>query len=159
LENFAGAVTVRGMKFPAFSLPASDGKNYSEADFKSGKFVLYVYPKDMTSGCTRESQDFRDAASDFEKLGFRILGLSKDSIKSHEKFCQKESLNFPLLSDEKFELLNALGAWVEKSMYGRTYFGADRSTFVIVDGKIIREWRKVKVPEHVTEVLDFCRGL
>lgn len=147
------------MKFPKFSLLASDGKNYSESDFKSGKFVLYVYPKDMTSGCTREAHDFRDRADDFQKLGFQVFGLSKDSLQSHEKFCQKESLNFPLLSDEKLELLTALGSWIEKSMYGRKYFGADRSTFVIVDGKIVHEWRKVKVPEHVREVLDFCRGL
>lgn len=147
------------MKFPTFSLPASDGKTYTEKDFSSGLTVLYIYPKDMTSGCTIESQNFRDTKPDFEKLGAQVLGLSKDSLKSHDKFCQKESLNFPLISDEEMSLMQDLGCWVEKSMYGRKYMGAERSTFVIQDGEIIREWRKVKVPGHVDEVLDFCKSL
>ncbi len=141
------------MKFPIFSLPASDGKTYSDKDFSKGTFVLYIYPKDMTSGCTLEAQNFRDAQKEFEKLGVKVFGLSKDPIKSHEKFCEKESLNFPLISDESTELIQALGAWKEKSMYGRKYWGAERSTFLIKDGKIIKEWRKVSVTGHVEDVI------
>ncbi len=145
------------MKIPAFSLPASDGKTYTQDDFASGKFVLFIYPKDMTPGCTIESKSFRDTKKEFESLGFQIFGLSKDSVESHDKFCEKESLNYPLLSDESFELLTSLGSWVEKSMFGKKYMGADRSTFVIVDGEIVHEWRKVKVPGHVTAVLEYCQ--
>lgn len=147
------------MKLPAFSLPANDGKTYSEKNFQSGKFVIYLYPKDMTSGCTIEAHDFQNTQKDFEKLGIKIFGLSKDSLKSHDKFCEKESLDFPLLSDEKCELIQAFGSWIEKSMYGRKYMGVDRSTFVIQDGEIMKEWRKVKVPGHVAEVLGFCKTL
>ncbi len=146
------------MKPPSFSLPASDGKTYTDKDFASGKFVLYLYPKDMTSGCTIEAQDFRDMKAGFEKLGYQVFGLSKDSLKSHEKFCMKENLNFPLLSDEKCELIAALGAWVEKSMYGKKYMGIERSTFVIENGEIVKEWRKVKARGHAVEVLDFVFG-
>ena len=143
------------MNLPKFLLPASDGKTYSEKDFSQGTFILYVYPKDMTSGCTIEAQNFRDAQKEFEKKGIKIFGLSKNPLKSHEKFCIKESLNFPLISDESTELLQALDTWKEKSMYGKKYFGAERSTFLIKDGKIIKEWRKVKVSGHVEEVSEF----
>jgi peroxiredoxin Q/BCP len=113
----------------------------------------------MTPGCTIESQTFRDYKEDFEKLGVRIFGLSKDNLNSHEKFCQKESLNFPLLSDEDSTLIEALGSWVEKSMFGKKYMGIDRSTFVIKDGVIAKEWRKVKITNHVKEVFEFCQSL
>lgn len=146
-------------KLPSFSLPASDGKIYTDADFAKGMIILYVYPKDMTSGCTLESQEFRDAYSELKKRGVEVFGLSKDSLVSHEKFCAKESLTFPLLSDETFSLLKALDVWKEKSMYGKTYFGAERSTFLIQEGTIVREWRKVKVPGHVAEVLDAVKAL
>jgi len=136
------------------SLPASDGQEY---DLQKGKYVLYLYPKDMTSGCTLESQNFRDHKKDFDDLGFQILGLSKDSLASHEKFIQKENLNFPLLSDESTEFIQSLDAWKEKSMYGKKYFGIERSTFVIVDGEIVHQWRKVKVDGHVAEVLEVCK--
>ncbi len=138
------------------SLPASDGVDY---DLKTGKYVLYLYPKDMTSGCTLESQTFRDHQQSFKDLGFQILGLSKDDLKSHAKFIEKESLNFPLLSDESTEFIQKLEAWKEKSMYGKKYFGIERSTFVIIDGKIKQAWRKVKVPGHVEEVLEVCKKL
>ncbi|MCF7906057.1 peroxiredoxin [Candidatus Gracilibacteria bacterium] len=147
------------MKFPPFSLPASDGATYTEKNFSKGVYVLYLYPKDLTSGCTIEAQNFRDLKKDFEKIGVQVFGLSKDPIRSHEKFCTQESLNFPLLSDENTELIQALGAWQEKSMYGRKYMGIDRSTFVIQDGAIVREWRKVSVTGHAQEVLEFCQTL
>lgn len=146
-------------KFPSFSLPASDGTTYTEADFAKGITILYVYPKDMTSGCTIEAHDFQKALSDFQKLGVRVFGLSKDSLSSHQKFCDKESLSFPLLSDENMELLGALDTWKEKSMYGRKYFGAERSTFLIVDGEIVQEWRTVSVPGHVDSVLESVKSL
>ena len=146
-------------KFPSFSLPASDGKSYTEADFAAGITVAYVYPKDMTSGCTIEAHDFQKALPAFKKLGARVFGLSKDSLDSHQKFCDKESLSFPLLSDENMELLKALDVWKEKSMYGRKYFGAERSTFLLVEGKIVQEWRKVSVPGHVDSVLEAVKEL
>jgi peroxiredoxin Q/BCP len=146
-------------QFPSFSLPASDCKIYTEADFATGITVAYIYPKDMTSGCTIEAHDFQKALPDFQKLGARVFGISKDSLDSHQKFCDKESLSFPLLSDENMELLKSLDTWKEKSMYGRKYFGADRSTFLIVDGKIIQEWRKLSVSGHVESVFDAVKSL
>jgi len=147
------------MNIPSFSLPADDKKIYTEKDFSSGLFVLYLYPKDMTSGCTRESEDFRDAKKSFAKKNVAIFGLSKDSLTSHKKFREKYQLNFPLLSDEKSVLIDALGAWKEKSMYGKKYMGTERSTFVIHNGKIMKEWRKVKVPGHVQSVLEYIELL
>ncbi len=147
------------MKLPAFSLPASDGQTYTDQDWFDKKIVLYLYPKDMTSGCTLESNDFEAHKTQFSDLGFEIFGLSKDSIVSHEKFCAKENLTFPLLSDESTKFIDALGAWKEKSMYGKKYMGIERSTFVIVNSEILHEWRKVKVPGHVTTVLETCQGL
>ena len=143
------------MKLPIFSLSASDGHIYTKSDFEKGTFVLYVYPKDMTSGCTVEANDFNDMLSEFEAKGVKVFGLSKDSLKSHEKFCLRDGLKFVLLSDEPTDFLQALGCWKEKSMYGKKYWGAERSTFVIRDGKIIKTWRNVKVPGHAAEVLDF----
>lgn len=144
---------------PAFSLPASDGKTYTEKDLSQGLVVLYLYPKDMTSGCTTESRDFQSLLPEFEALGARVFGLSKDSIMSHEKFCTKESLTFPLLSDPECSLIEALGAWVEKSMYGKKYMGIERSTFVFRDGKMMHEVRKVKVPGHAQAMLEVCGEL
>ena len=134
-------------------MPASDGKKYTERDFKDGTVVLFVYPKDMTPGCTQEACDFRDAYDDFNRMSVRVFGLSKDSLSSHERFIQKHNLPFPLLSDEKKELLRALHVWKEKKMYGKTYMGGERSTFVISNGRITHEWRKVRVNHHVTDVL------
>ena len=147
------------MKIPAFSLPASDGKIYHDKDFLNQKIVLYLYPKDMTSGCTIESNDFQRHLEDFEKMGWAVLGLSRDSLKSHDKFCTKEGLTFPLLSDENSELISALGAWKEKSMYGKKYMGTERSTFLVVNGEVVQEWRNVKVPGHVAEVLEVVKSI
>lgn len=147
------------MKIPSFSLPANSGKFFSDLDFQNGTSVLYLYPKDATSGCTLEAKDFRDLLPHFTEIGVRIFGLSKDSPKSHDRFYEKQDLNFPLLSDENTELIRALGSWKEKSMYGKKYWGTDRSTFVIRDGEIIREWRGVSVKNHAEEVLKFCKQL
>jgi peroxiredoxin Q/BCP len=143
------------MKLPHFSLPATDEKTYTHDDFQTGQFVIFVYPKDMTSGCTIEANEFQSLLLEFKKKNTKIFGLSKDPIKSHHKFCTKESLTYPLLSDEETIFLDALGIWKEKSMYGRKYMGAERSTFLIEDGKIIKEWHKVKAPGHAQEVFNF----
>lgn len=140
---------------PPFSLPASDGKTYTEHDFQDGTFVLYAYPRDMTSGCTLEAQQFQKLLPEFEKQGIRIFGISGDSLKKHASFCEKESLTFPLLADEKRTLLADLDILKEKSMYGKTYLGIDRSTFIIRNGNIKKEWRNVKANGHAEEVLSF----
>lgn len=128
-------------------------KEYSLSDFKGKRMVLYFYPKDNTSGCTQEACDFRD---NFNRLTSKavVIGVSPDSIKSHIKFKEKQELNFTLLSDVEHKLAEAFGAWGEKSMYGRKYFGIIRSTFILNEnGEIEKEWRKVKVKGHVEEVL------
>ena len=141
-----------GDKAPAFTLPSTAGE-VSSAALKGKLFVLYFYPKDDTPGCTTEACGFRDALPDFGKLGVTVIGVSKDSLASHEKFKKKFDLLFPLASDEDGAVCEAYGVWVEKSMYGKKYMGIDRSTFVI-DGKgVIRAvWRKVSVPGHADEV-------
>jgi thioredoxin-dependent peroxiredoxin len=122
--------------------------------------VLYFYPKDDTSGCTKEAQDFTELAPEFAAAGVALLGVSKDSPKKHKAFTEKYGLKVPLGTDAEGALLEAFGAWVEKSMYGRKYMGIDRSTFLIgKDGRIAREWRKVKVPGHAKEVLAAARAL
>jgi peroxiredoxin Q/BCP len=142
-----------GDKAPAFSLAATKIGKAASAALKGKPYVLYFYPKDDTSGCTAEACDFRDGLPNFSKLGATIIGVSKDSIESHEKFAKKYNLNFPLASDPDCRLCEAYGVWKEKSMYGRKYMGVERSTFV-VDGKgVIRAaWRKVSVPGHADEV-------
>jgi peroxiredoxin Q/BCP len=122
--------------------------------------VLYFYPKDDTSGCTREAQDFTALAGDFKAAGVRVIGVSRDPMKEHEKFIGKYSLGIPLVSDEDGRISDAFGTWVQKSMYGRKYMGMERSTFLIdADGRVIREWRKVKVPGHAAEVLAAAKDL
>ena len=130
-------------------------KEYSLNDFKGQKVILYFYPKDNTSGCTQEACDFRDNINRLTSFA-TIIGVSPDSIKSHLKFKEKQSLNFILLSDPEHKLAEAFNVWVEKSMYGRKYMGIERSTFIL-DGKgnIEKEWRKVKVKGHVDEVLEY----
>lgn len=149
------------MKLSSFSLPITNftADTLSNEDFSKGTYVIFIYPKDMTSGCTIESQNFRDLKPDFDALNIQIFGLSKDSDKSHCKFIEKESLNYPLIVDEESKLIDGFGSWIEKSMYGRKYMGADRSTFIIKDGVVIQEWRKVKVSGHAEEVLAFCNTL
>ena len=142
-----------GTKAPAFSLSADNGDTLSLKDFKGKKLVIYFYPKDDTPGCTAESCGFRDNLKDFDKLGAAVIGVSKDSVKSHVKFKEKYDLNFPLLSDENGDMCTAYGVWVEKSMYGKKYMGIERSTFIIDEnGKIEAIWRKVSVTGHVDEV-------
>jgi peroxiredoxin Q/BCP len=142
-----------GDKAPAFKLKATDGGEVSLAKMKGKAFVLYFYPKDNTSGCTAEACDFRDALPQFEKLGLEVIGVSKDSLASHEKFKAKFDLAFPLASDEDGKVCEAFGVWVQKSMYGRKYMGIERSTFLIDAKGVIRgAWRKVSIPGHVEEV-------
>jgi peroxiredoxin Q/BCP len=143
-----------GDKAPDFSLPADGGKTLSLAELAGKLVVLYLYPKDDTPGCTSEAKGFSEAAAEFEAAGAVIIGLSKDSVKSHDKFKAKYDLKLDLMSDPEGALVEKLGAWVEKSMYGRTYMGIDRSTFLIGrDGTVLAIWRKVKVTGHVAEVL------
>ena len=147
-------------KAPSFLALVDENKELSLDDFQGSYLVIYFYPKDKTSGCTIESQDFRDYKNKFSKKNCKIVGVSRDSIKSHKSFIEKESLNFPLLSDPDETMCNAYGVMKEKSMYGRKYMGIERSTFLISpDGLLIKEWRGVKVPGHVEEVYEFLSGL
>lgn len=148
------AVPTIGSKAPAFKLPADNGETVSLKDYAGKKLVLYFYPKDDTSGCTAQACAFNDALPGFKKLKTAVLGVSRDPVKKHVKFKEKYDLTFPLLSDEDAVVLEKYGVWVEKSMYGRKYMGIERSTFIIDEtGKITHEWRKVKVPGHVNEVM------
>ena len=133
-------------------------KEYSLNDFKGQKVILYFYPKDNTSGCTQEACDFRDNINRLTSFA-TVIGVSPDSIKSHLKFKEKQSLNFILLSDPEHKLAEAFNVWVEKSMYGRKYMGIERSTFVLDENlNVIKEWRKVKVKGHVDEVIDYLNA-
>ena len=144
-----------GDKAPAFSLVSGDGTMVSLKDFKGKKIVLYFYPKDNTSGCTREACSFQENLSALKEMGAVLLGVSADDVSSHARFATKYDLSFPLLSDEKKEILKAYGVWNEKSMYGRKYMGIERTTFVIDErGTIAHVFMKVKVEGHVKEVLD-----
>lgn len=150
-----------GSSAPKFTLPASTGESIALKDL-IGKtnVVLYFYPKDNTSGCTKEACSFRDLKAEFEAAGATILGVSKDSLKSHGSFAEKFSLNFPLLSDEDGAVCEKYGAWQEKKNYGKTYMGIVRMTFVIDKaGKIAKIWPKVKVDQHADEVLEFVKSL
>ncbi len=143
-----------GKKAPAFTLPDQNGKKISLKDFNGKKVVLYFYPKDNTSGCTKEACDFRDAFPDFQKINAVVIGISPDSVESHRKFADKHQLPFILLSDEKKEILEKYGVWKEKSLYGKKYMGVERTTVIIDEnGKIIRIFPKVKVNGHSEEVL------
>ena len=145
---------------PDFDLAADGGGRVRLSDLSGKTVVLYLYPKDDTPGCTKEAQGFSAAAAEFAKAGAVVVGLSKDSVASHDKFKKKYDLNLHLASDPEGALIEALGSWVEKSMYGRTYFGIDRSTFLIDKaGRISRIWRKVKVPGHVEEVLAAAQAI
>ena len=142
-----------GDKAPNIDVTASDGAVIDLAS-PSAPLVLYFYPKDDTSGCTKEAQDFTELAVDFARAGAKVVGVSRDPIKKHDKFIAKYDLKVPLASDEDGAISDAFGTWVEKSMYGRKYMGMERSTFLIgKDGKVARAWRKVKVPGHAAEVL------
>ena len=143
-----------GAKAPDFSLPDHDGKPVTWESFKGKQVVLYFYPKDDTSGCTKEACDFRDSLTPLTKAGAVVVGVSKDGKAAHQKFIAKYELPFTLLSDEDAAICTAYGVYKEKSMYGRKYMGIERSTFVIdASGRIKAMFRKVKVPGHVDEVL------
>lgn len=150
-----------GDKLPTVALTASDGSVLDLAQFAGRKLVLFFYPKDDTPGCTTENIDFSALAGEFEKAGTALLGISKDPPAKHVKFAAKHSLKAPLASDaETGGLSDALGIWTEKSMYGRTYMGMVRSTYLIdVDGRIARVWSPVKVKGHAAEVLEAAKAL
>src|SRR5215217_938245 len=142
-----------GDKVPALRAVLSDG---SAVDLSApgGPLVLYFYPKDDTTGCTREAQDFTALAGDFATAGVKVVGVSRDPMKKHDKFIAKYDLAVPLVSDENGRISDAFGTWVEKSMYGRKYMGMERATLLIgADGHVLKAWRKVKVPGHADEVL------
>lgn len=149
-----------GDKAPSFTTAFASKKDFSPESLKGKKVVLYFYPKDDTPGCTIEAKDFRDNIKEFEKAGAAIVGVSKDSLKSHEKFQEKYCLPFPLASDEDGTVCESYGVWVKKSMYGKEYMGIERATFLIDEKGIIRQiWRKVSVPGHVLAVLDAVKSL
>ncbi len=142
-----------GDKVPAMTTSLSDGSTLDLAA-PGQKLVLYFYPKDDTSGCTREAQDFTAMAADFAAAGTKVVGVSRDAMAKHDKFIAKYDLAVPLAADTDGAISDAFSTWVQKSMYGRKYMGMERATFLIgADGKVIREWRKVKVPGHAAEVL------
>lgn len=145
---------------PDFDLPATGGRRVSLAGMKGQPFVLYFYPKADTPGCTKEACAFQEALPQFAGMAIEVIGVSRDEMPAIEKFAAKFDLKFPLASDPEGKVVEAYGAWVEKSMYGRTYMGIDRSTFLIDDtGRIARIWRKVKVPGHAKAVMDAAQKL
>ena len=145
---------------PTFSLPVTGGGTVELAALRGRKVVLFFYPKDDTSGCTREAQDFQALKDAFANADTTVIGVSPDPLKKHDKFRTKYGLELPLASDETKVMLQAYGVWVEKSMYGRKYMGVERTTFLIDrDGKIARVWNKVKVPGHAAEVLAAAKSL
>lgn len=147
-------LVVEGEKAPDFTLEADDGRKVSLKDFLGRKVVLYFYPKDDTPGCTREAVEFRDIADEFEKQGAVIMGVSKDSVKSHQKFKKKHDLPFILLSDPEGIVLNLYGVWKKKNLYGRTFMGTERTTFLIDEkGNVVKTYRKVKVKGHAQTCL------
>jgi len=149
-----------GAKVPPFSLPMTGGGTWSLKDGAGRKLVIYFYPRDMTSGCTREAQDFRDLYPKFRKAGAEIVGVSRDSVASHDKFTAKESLPFPLLADADEKVCKLFDVIKQKSLYGRKYLGVERSTFLLDGtGRLTQEWRKVKVPGHAEKVLEAAQRL
>ena len=142
-----------GDKAPSLTVTANDGSSVNLAS-PGQPLVLYFYPKDDTSGCTREAQDFTELAEDYAKAGVKVVGVSRDPMKSNEKFIGKYGLKVPLVSDQDGRISEAFGTWVEKSMYGRKYMGMERATYLIgADGRVLKAWRKVKVPNHAADVL------
>ena len=149
-----------GTKVADFALPKTGGSTWRLRDAAGSKLVIFFYPRDMTRGCTRESQDFRDLAGEFRKAGAQIVGISRDNLASHKKFAAKESLPFPLLADTEEQVCKLFDVIKEKSLYGRKYLGVERSTFLLDGGgRVQQEWRKVKVPGHAEEVLEAAQRL
>ncbi|AKP46162.1 MULTISPECIES: thioredoxin-dependent thiol peroxidase [Bacillus] len=148
-----------GEAAPDFELPASNGEKVKLSNFKGKNVVLYFYPKDMTPGCTTEACDFRDYHDEFSKLNAVILGISTDSLDKHKKFIEKYDLPFLLLADEDHQVCELYGVWKLKKNFGKEYMGIERSTFVIdQQGRLAKEWRKVKVKGHVEEALEFIKN-
>lgn len=159
-KDNAPAVLMPGDKVPAFRLALEGGQTVSRAALKGKAFVLYFYPKDDTSGCTREALDFTAARAKFDRLDVAVIGVSKDSVESHEKFRRKHNLRVTLASDPLTEVAQAFGVWGKKTLYGREYMGMERATFLVdADGRINHVWRKVKVPGHVEAVLNAAKAL
>src|SRR5262247_2134358 len=149
-----------GARAPAFTLPRDGGETVSLADYKGRKLVLYFYPRADTPGCTREAIDFSQLQTAFEKAGTAVLGVSADPVKAQDAFKKKHKLKLALLSDETHEMLEAYGAWGKKSMYGKTFMGINRSTYLIgPDGRVAQVWPKVKVDGHAAEVLAAAKAL
>lgn len=148
-----------GQKAPNFTLPKSGGGDVSLADYSGKYLILYFYPKDDTPGCTKEAIGFTEELAAFQALGAEILGVSKDKVAKHDKFIAKHELGIPLGSDETGEMIESYGSWIEKKMYGKTYMGIDRSTFLISpDGVFLEIWRKVRVKDHVATVLEALKS-
>ena len=149
-----------GKVVPNFTLPATGNKNISLKDFKGKKLVIYFYPKDNTPGCTQESKDFRDKIRSFSQHNAKVIGISRDSVKSHEGFKDKKKLPFPLLSDSEEIACEIFDVIQKKSMFGKTFLGIQRSTFLIDEKSVLRkEWRKVKVSGHIEEVLSAVKEI
>ena len=149
-----------GQPAPALDLPTDGGGRITLAALKGRPAVVYFYPKDDTTGCTREAQDFTALATDFAALGVPVIGVSKDTVKKHDRFKAKYDLAIPLASDETGEVMEQYGVWVEKSMYGRRYMGTERATFLIDREGVVREvWRKVKVPGHIKAVMNAAKAI
>jgi peroxiredoxin Q/BCP len=153
-------MVTQGETAPDFTLPRDGGATVSLSALRPGKVVLYFYPKDDTPGCTLEAQDFTARLADFTAAGTTVIGISKDSVKAHDKFCKKHGLSIILASDEGGTTCEDYGVWLEKSMYGKTYMGIERTTFLIDgEGKIARVWNKVSVKGHADEVLAAAKAL
>jgi peroxiredoxin Q/BCP len=149
-----------GSPAPDFKLPGDNSSEITLSAYRGQPVVVYFYPKDNTSGCTKEAIAFNELMDQFKEAGVTVIGISPDPVASHDKFKAKHELAFPLASDEKTETANAYGVWVEKSMYGKKYMGVERATFLIdKDGNIAKVWRKVKVPGHAEKVLEAAKGL
>lgn len=149
-----------GQPAPDFTLPQDGGDPVTLSDLRGGPVVLYFYPRDDTSGCTKEAIAFTEKLDAFAALGARVFGISKDTVVKHGKFREKHDLGVGLLSDAESDVCERFGVWVEKSMYGKKYMGIDRSTFLIdADGKVAKVWRKVKVPGHADAVLEAAKAL
>ena len=154
------AMPALGSPAPDFDLPGAGGGRIRLADLKGRKVVLYFYPKDDTSGCTKEAMEFNALRAEFEAAGATVIGVSPDDVKSHDKFKAKYELGFDLASDTEKAMLEAYGVWAEKSMYGRKYMGVERTTFLIdAAGKVAKIWAKVKVPGHAAEVLAAVKAM
>ena len=152
-------MSLTGQTAPDFTLPRDGGGEITLSSLRPAKVVLYFYPKDDTSGCSKEAQGFTERKAEFEAAGAVVVGVSKDTAEKHDKFIAKYDLDVILASDAEGDVCERYGVWAEKSMYGKSYMGIERSTFLIgSDGTVLREWRKVKVPGHVDEVLEAVAG-